>query len=271
MNEEEKNNLSGSQPAGSPAENAVEQAETARQKAMRRARDRKPDREFADDDDEALYGAMMDDSDEDARELEGLRKRRDDMNQFLKTDGRSAEFLSTWNRTGSPTPALVRQYGKDVVADLTNPEIQDAIETENQEYLKRMAENEELDRLYDENVVASREIVNKLKESGQYSEEDVDKAVESLTQKFLDWLVGKVSEEAIVAEIKASGYDAATEQAMRNGRVQGRNENIKKEFDRRARRGDGVPSLEGGGDNNTESKSMGNGALDRASRASIWD
>lgn len=231
-------------------EQPVEAAETARQKALRRARARNSERQFADDDDEALWGAMNEDSEADEEELGRYRKNSEDFNKFLQSDPKSLSFMSRWRRDGSPIAGLVSEYGEDIVADITNPDNQEMVAEAQKEYLERIAKSKELDEMYEANVNESRQVKQDMIDEGTYSEEEINEAVRAIGKDFEDFLVGKISRDAIEVKILGMKYDADVAQAGEKGEVRGRNQNIQREFEARRKRGDGLPSLPGSSNGN---------------------
>lgn len=254
------------------AEAQIEQAETERQKALSRSRSRNSERDFADDDDESLYKAINEDYEADNKELEGYRKNSSDLSNFLRQDPKSASFLSSWRRDGSPIPALVREYGEDIVKDLTNPEVQQKIEEAQTEYLKQIAENDEYEKKYADNVAKSQEMIQGLVDGGEYTQDEVEAAVESFGAKFEAFLMGTIDEATIVDEIKASRHDTDVEEAEANGERRGRNANISKEFNRRKKATDGLPAMPNSNSQAVkEEKEDNTGALGQlAGRRSMW-
>lgn len=266
MEEEEKNLKDNVNKVPTAEGNAPELS--ARQKALARLRSRKADREFADDDDDAVFGAINDDYDEDNAELEGFRSDAEKWNKFLGTDYKANDFVNSWMENGSPIFALVEEYGEDIVADITNPDNKEKIKESEAKRLERIAKEKELDEEYNKNVEASKEIVQGMKDAGQYTPEQIDAAVDSIKETFMKFLVGQIDEDMIVNAIKANGYDEDKANAAAEGEIKGRNAAIGREFNKRKSATDGIPAL-GGGSQKTERPE---GETQRYGRkGSMWD
>jgi len=261
MNEEEKDlkeqvNQVPSEAENAPEDSAVvpEETETesapaepsARQKALERLRSRKADREIADDDDEAIFGAINDDYDEDNAELEGYRGDAERWNEFLGSDYKAAAYLDSWQENGSPTIALVEEYGEDIMADIQNPVNKQKIKDAETKRLAKLAKQKELDDEYNTNIEASKACLEQMKSEGTYTPEQIDGAVDYLKTNFMKFLVGQIDADMITAAIKAQGYDNDVADAETKGETKGRNANIARDLAARKDATDGIPALGGG-------------------------
>lgn len=252
-----------------PAESAETPAEpTARQKALARLRSRKADREFADDDDDAVFGAINDDYDEDNAELEGYRADAEKWNKFLGSDYKANDFMSSWMENGSPVYAMIDEYGEDIVADITNPDNKEKVKEHEAKRLERIAKEKELEDEYNNNIETSKALVQSMKETGQYTPEQIDGAIDSIKESFMKFLTGMIDESMIVNAIKANGYDEDKANAAAEAEVKGRNAAIGKEFNKRKTATDGIPAL-GGGAQKTEHPTEDTQRYGR--RTSMWE
>ena len=81
-------NTNNTQNAGAATQQTKK---TKRDLALERLKTRHPDTDYADD--EAIYGAINDDYDEDQKTLEGYKANEKAMSDMMTADPRSAAFL----------------------------------------------------------------------------------------------------------------------------------------------------------------------------------
>lgn len=218
-----------------------------------RMRNLYPDREFADD--EELFGQIYDDYDEYESKISENAKRERAFSDMFTSNPKSARLMMEWKDGKDPVASLIRIYGKDTILEaIEDPARLDEIEEANIEFAKRVAENDEYEAQYERNFPESiRNIESWMQETG-HSEEDVDKALETLTKICGDFILGKFTPETVEMILKALNHDSDVAAAAEEGEIAGRNARIEEKL-RKGREGDGTRPL--GGRNETPSQPKG--------------
>lgn len=276
MNKEEKNGLpaaaSGVAESGNVAEQQAQQAETARQKLLKRARGRNAERSIADDDDEALYGALEEDAAADEEELGSLRTRDQQMNEFLSQNPRGASLIASMRRDGNPVGQLVEDYGEDMVASMSDPEVRKSIVAAEARRLEKIAKDKEFADMAAANLEKSKAARQELIDEG-YDEAEVDDAITGIVDRAVRNLMSDISREDIEGYLNLQNRDADLADAESRGEVKGRNANIGRELNQRKSQTDGMPAMAtGGGRSGQKQPEPETGALGAvAGRKSMWD
>ena len=249
-----------------PTEHPAEEV-SKRDRLKARLKEKYPDDDM--DDDEVLAGRVNDDYDDYEGQLEGYKGREKEIAGLFSRDPRSAGFVSRWSGGEDPAVLLVEMFGTEITDAIGDPEKQGEIAEANQKFLDRVANSEQLEKEYEENLNASLDVLSKLQDEG-VPEEEIDKAMELLQNIVTEGVRGKFTRETIEMSLKAIGYDKAVAEAEETGRVAGRNEKIDVKL-RKPESGDGTANLSGGG--SAPERPIPNlGALTSASeRKSIWD
>ena len=203
-------------------------------------KNRFPERSFDSDDD--IFGQVIEDNENNEKELAGFREREKGLSDMFKKDPRVARYFSGVRKGESPDIMLIRLYGKDIVDAANDPARMEEIAAANKEFVDRMAEAEELEKQYQENSTKS---LAALAESG-ISDDDIDKALEHLAKMSLDFVKGNFSVDDVNMILKALNHDADVADATREGEVKGRNTRIVEKL-RKQREGDGLPNMASGG------------------------
>ena len=123
-----------------------------------RLKSKYPDREFADD--EALFGQINDDYDEYDSQLSGYKEREQKIADMFTSDPRSAHFVTTWRDGGDPVVEFVRRFGSDIKDRLDDPEWHDKLAAANKEFVERVAEEKELQAMYEKNIAATKKVAD---------------------------------------------------------------------------------------------------------------
>lgn len=234
MTDKEKEN---NRAAGAPA-----RERTRREEALERLRARHPERSF--DDDEAVYGQMLDDYDAGKRELDGYREREKSFADLFTADPRNAKFLTEWKNGKHPAVALVEMFGDDFVEELKDPEKQEELARASKDFAERVAKEKEYDEEYTRNIDASRDMIEQLQQEEGLSDGDIDRAMEFLVGIMKDGILGKFSRESVLMALNALDHDTDVAAAQEEGEVAGRNLKINETLRRRGR-GDGTADLAG--------------------------
>lgn len=264
------NAASGVEESGNVAEQQQEQAETARQKALKRTRGRNASRSFADDDDEALFGAMNEDSEYDEQEMGRLRQRESDMDEFLRQNPRGASLLASMRRDGNPVGQLVEDYGEDMVASLSDPEVRKSVVEAEKRRLERIAKEKEFEEEATANLEKSKAARQELIDEG-YDEAEVDNAIKEIIDRAVRNLMSDISREDIEGVLNLNNRESDMAEAENRGEIRGRNANIANEMNKRKRQSDGLPSMGNNSGRQVKKEEEDSGALGAlANRKSMW-
>lgn len=219
-----------------------ENIKSKRDLLMERMASKYPDKEFSDD--EALFGQINDDYDENDTQLNGYKEREKKMSDMFTADPRSAGFLMAWRDGEDPVMYLVRNFGQDIKDAIDDPQRQEQIAEANKEFLERTAKSKELDDQYQANLQESLQQLEKLQQEKGLSDDDVDNAMEFIINIVKDGVMGKFTPETIEMAMKAVNHDADVAQADHEAEVRGRNAKIDEKL-RTRQAGDGTATLDG--------------------------
>lgn len=223
-----------------------EQAKSKKEILLERMKGKYPESNF--DDDESLYGQVVDDFVESDNALNDYRGREEQLADLFMSDPRSAKFLTDWRAGGDPAIALVRQFGTEIKEAIDDPERLEEIAEANKEFVERVAKEKELEETYQKNLAASLEGLEKYQQTHGLSDEDIDSAMEFLVGVISDGIMGKFSEASIDMAFKAINHDADVETASTEGEIRGKNSKAEIKL-RQNTKGDGTAVL--GGRNGT--------------------
>lgn len=196
------------------------------------------------DDDEAFYGQMNDDFDQNEKDLSTYKEHEKAISDMFASDPRSAAFMTDWRKGEDPTIGLIRRFGSEIKNAIDDPEKQEAIAKANKEYVERVEESKKLDAEYEKNIKETLEYLDSQVQEGKLAEQDMDDAMELLIGIVHDGIIGKFSPETIDMAVKALHHDTDVEAADYEGEVRGRNAKIDEKL-QRGQKGDGMPTLNG--------------------------
>ena len=259
-------NTNNTQNAGAATQQAQK---TKRDLVLERLKIRHPDTDYADD--EAIYGAINDDYDEDQKTLEGYKANEKAMSDMMTADPRSAAFLQAMKGGKNPVVELVRNFGDEFVDILTDPEQADVIGEAQADYLKRVSESKKLDDEYAENIKKSYEVFDAMDK--EFGEDVTNELIGKMFVVANDVIRGKFTKEALDMFRLAASHDEDVANASHEGEVRGKNIKYQKNLELR-KKGDGVADLDSA---TSESSQNGDnqpdfGALGRMARgSSIWE
>lgn len=224
-------------------------SKSRRETALERLKARYPDKSF--EDDESMYGQLLDDYDAGEQELNGYKDREKAFSDLFTSDPRSAKFLTDWKNGKNPAVALVEMFGDDFVEELKDPDKQQELAQASKDFAERVAKEKEYDEEYTKNIDASREMIEQLQQEEGLSDDDIDRAMEYLVGIMKDGILGKFSKESVLMALNALNHDSDVAAAEEEGRVAGRNTKIQEKL-RQRDKGDGTANL--AGKNGTGSK-----------------
>lgn len=230
-----------------------------REQALERLRKKYPNDSF--DDDEAIYGRMMDDYDNGEKELSEYKGREKALSDLFTSDPRSAQFLTEWRNGKNPAVALVEMFGDDFVEELKDPKKQEELAKASKAFADRVAKEKEYDDLYQNNIEQSRNELEQLQKEEGLTDDDIDRAMEFLVGIMKDGIIGKFSKESVLMALNAIDHDNDVDVARQEGVVQGKNTKINERL-RKREKNDGTANLNG---------QNGIAAKQRKGRSSIFD
>ena len=221
---------------------------TKRSKVTSRIKNRLP--EMNTEDDETLFGQIDTDYDdyenrlsEKDNELEEYKSREKTFADLFYSDPKSAAFLSSWRQGGDPIMSLIRNFGMEIKDVLDDPDKQEEISKANEEYVKRVAMEKDLDDTYQKNLNESLMLIDNLEKSGR-STQQVDEAFALLLGIVRDGILGKFRPESFDMAFKALNHDADVQNAASDGEIKGRNAKIDETL-RKKSAGDGTHPMGG--------------------------
>lgn len=215
------------------------EVKSKRDMVAERMRSRHPDAQF--DDDEALFGKIGEDFDDFDNRIKGFQDRENAFAGMFGSDPRTANFLMDWKNGKDPLVEFARRFGKDALEDEGKLE---EIAAANQEYLERLAENEKLEKQYQDNIAKSLELASAFEQENGLTEEQGNQILDLIAQISKDYIVGVISRETLDMARKAINHDTDVDDAGREGEARGANKKIDEKL-RKKGRTDSVPAIQG--------------------------
>ena len=211
---------------------------TKRELALERMRVKYPDTNF--EDDELLFGKIVDDYDDYDKQLADYKERESTFANMFTADPRSAAFMMSWKNGEDPTVALIRQFGTEIKDAIDDPERQEMIAEANKEFIERVAKEKEYEELYQTNLSESLKYLDELQAKTGMTDQEIDDVMEKIATIYRDYVLGKFTPETIEMVRKAMNHDADVAMAAHEGEVRGRNERIEEKL---KRKGDGIGAM----------------------------
>lgn len=223
---------------------------------------RHPDMTFEDDD--AYRRQMRADADEDDKRLQAYDEEAKQTSELFENDPRSAEFWVAWrkNPDRSPIAYFVKTYGVDKLREaLDDPAFADMIEESDNAFRESFAEGKEYGETVQKNLDNSLDTIDKYAQENGLSEEETDKLVSEVFERFKHIQLGIVTADDLDWVRKIASYDKDMEEAREEGEIAGRNTKIREQL-RKPKETDGVAALNGGASNRPAANIGLSGALD---------
>jgi len=202
---------------------------SSREQLLSRARERYPDRTFADigaepqegasDLDDAINEMLMDYATRQATYDENNAR----LSELLLSDPQAAEFVQKWVETGDPRTALVEQFGEELgISEERRAEFKNQLDG----WRERKAANDALEAEAEANWQQSLSALEEWGNAKGLSLEDKrDVMIRLLTITF-NGMENKYTAEDFDLAYNAIHHDSDVAQARAAGEVQGRNERI---------------------------------------------
>lgn len=243
----------GAKAPVAPEQKPAEQKKpTSRDRLAGRYRKASPDSNYGDDADfEGMAADELEAFDKDRAARADMDKR---MNDLFGSDSRAAKIFVDWANGRDPIENLLEAYGDDFLEALQSPEGKDKFKQALERWRTGKKADEEHRAAYDKNIDESARVLIKFADSKGIDDDTLRGLVEkahSLANEVAD---GKFSEEFLEMLYKAGNYDKAVSEAREEGRVTGKNENIRKEI-RRSKPSNGLP-VPAGAQDGRESDAM---------------
>ncbi len=221
---------------------------SARELLLTRARERYPDRKFADIGAEPSEGvADLDESiNEYVGELVERQKGYDENNaklaSLLDTDPSAAEFIQKWIETGDPRTALIEVFGDDLGM---SEEAQGKFKDNLNKWRERKSANDALEAQAGENWTKTLEELQAWGESKNLSMEQMRDVMVRLLSITFNGMESKYSVEDFDMAWAAMNHDTDVAAAREEGEVEGRNQKIAVERRKRHTAADAIPPMGG--------------------------
>lgn len=248
----------------------TQEVETPKGRAALRSRykTRFPDRNWDEEDDDALADQAIADYDD----MEGKLKTYEDedakMSKLLEDNPQSAAFLMGMANGEDFLVNLQKNFGEDIVEAMQNPDKLKELAAANKEYHEKIADAKKAEEEWEANMTTSLENLRKAQEEAGMTDEQVTEAMDKLIGVVDAYNSGNIDMETIKLFLNAINHDTDVEAAARQAEVRGRNANIEEQQRRRKANTEGIPKLGGqiskGGSGRTitnplEDVSAGNG------------
>lgn len=220
-----------------------EQGKSKKDLLRERFQSKYPEENF--DDEEAYYGKILNDFTDADDKIKKYQEDEKKISDMFSADPRSASVWAAWEKGEHPYVALVRIMGKDGLEAIVNDEsMLEQLTQANEDYLKRVAEENKLRDEYEHNLEETLKTVDEKQEADGLSDEKMDEALNFLVGIVRDGLMGKFSADNIDMALKAINHDADVQEAAEEGEVKGRNTKIEEKL-RTQKESDGLPGLSG--------------------------
>lgn len=207
-----------------------------------RLRAKYPDSSF--DQEEDFFGRVNDDYDEYEKQISEYKNHESELSKMFTSDPRSANFLTNWRKGQDPAVQLVRTFGKEIADAINDPERLDEIEEANSDFVKRVAQEKELEEKYKANLAESLQSLEKMQQEAGLSDEQIDAGMELLASISGDFIIGRITPETMKIIFNAINHDMDVASAGEEGEIRGRNAKIEEKL-RKSKKGDGTASLDG--------------------------
>lgn len=218
----------------------------SRRDAFRRGfAERHPDVDM--DDEDAYYGALADEYDQQQGELTRYRDDNDKLNRLFAEHPNAAYFMNDLIDGKTPMGvALMREFGetfRDAVEDPTEENVK-AFSDALAEHAERIKEDERLQAEFEQNAAATEQTIADWAKTHNADQQQMDAVRDFINAEFANLITGRITPELLDFAWKGLHYDQDVAAAEETGAAQGRNEKIAETMKRGS--GDGVPVIGGG-------------------------
>lgn len=183
-----------------------------------------------DDESTDLAGLAADELDEFDKDRAASAEMNEKMNTLFNSDERASRIFIGWANGQDPIENLIELYGEDLVDALNSPEGKEKFKAALEKWRKGKQADEEHTKQYDANIAKSASNLIAFADKYGLSDEQVSALVEKAWQIGTEISNGLYTPEILELVHKGGSYDAAVNDAREEGRVNGRNETIKREL-----------------------------------------
>lgn len=247
--------------------------ETPKGRAALRSRykTRFPDRNWDEEDDDALAEQAIADYDTMEGKLKDYEEADAKMSKLLEDNPQSAAFLMGMANGEDFLSNLQKNFGEDIVEAMQNPDKLKELAAANKEYHEKIAASKKAEEEWEANMNTSLDNLRQAAQESGLTNDEVVEAMDKLIGVVDDYNTGKLDIETIKMFLDAINHDTDVETAARKAEVRGRNANIEEQQRKRKQSTDGIPQMRGqiskGGEGRTitnRKPSAGNGIWDEA-------
>lgn len=244
----------------------IEEEKTKRDLLLERMSGKYPDKNFEDENE--LFGAVLDDADGYEEELSRSREVDGRMTSMLSDNPQFAGMLLSALNSENPILSLIKEYGDDFRSFLDDPENAEKIAEANKSHIDRLSKEKELETTYEANLEKSVQVADELEGEGVYSSEQIDEAFAKIFDDAQKALMGEVTREMLEEKLKGLSYDTDVKEAATEGEIKGRNAKIEA---KKKNLKDELPIIEGKGAAAAKPENKTLKSLDRvAKNRDIW-
>lgn len=250
----------------------TQEVETPKGRAALRSRykTRFPDRNWDEEDDDALADQAIADYDD----MEGKLKTYEDedakMSKLLEDNPQSAAFLMGMANGEDFLVNLQKNFGEDIVEAMQNPDKLKELAAANKEYHEKIADAKKAEEEWEANMTTSLENLRKAQEEAGMTDEQVTEAMDKLIGVVDAYNSGNIDMETIKLFLNAINHDTDVEAAARQAEVRGRNANIEEQQRRRKANTEGIPKLGGQISKGGSGRTITNPLEDLSAGNGIW-
>lgn len=227
MATEEKNSM----PVEATGEEQQAPVTSSREAFVARIKDRHPD--LDDSDEEAFYGAVNADYDEDDEGREALKKYREDdekLREIFQNDPRMANIFLGMARGENVLEYLIDNFGQDFLDAINDPENEEArqrIAEKQKQWVEKQAASRDLEQQASENLDKALDAFDAVAEETGADDNAKEEAFKKFTEFQQRAIVNDIDEDMWRLFFNGVTHDADVEQAGMEGEVRGRNEKIR--------------------------------------------
>lgn len=218
----------------------IQPQKSRRDSHLERLRKNYPDKKF--EDDEEIFGQIEDDYNSYDSRIDDYEKERKSFSSLFTKDPRSARLLMDWKNGGDPAVSFLRIFGKDFADAAQDPTRIEEFAKANKEFSDRVAKEKQYEQEYEQNLQASLQEI----ENSGIDDDTLNKVMEKYAQLAVDFVMGKITADAIKLIQNSLNYDRDIQMADAQGQIAGRNQRIEEQLKQR-RKGDGIAPLDGKG------------------------
>ena len=218
---------------------------TSRERLTDRYRKNRPDLNWegeADNDIDALAADELETFDRERAERQDLD---DKMNGLFDSNPNASKIFIGWANGKDPVENLIEIYGDDFVEALQSEEGKEKFQKALEAWRKGKEAEAEHQAAYDANIAESAKNLVAFADSHDLTDEQVNELVEKVHKIGTDVCDGLYTPEVLEMVYKAEGFEKAVDDAREEGRIEGKNEKIRREL-RDNKPATGLPPTAGG-------------------------